>query len=61
MRWTAKRKLHIVRRYLAGHLKEVDALLSDNGISAAEFSEWLARATARGLEGLKVTKLARAP
>lgn len=59
MRWTAKRKHELIDKYYAGRTHEVYAALGRHGISHEEFQSWLFRAEAMGIDGLKVSKVAR--
>ena len=53
-RWTAARKLAVVRGVAHG-LMEKEAALERYGLSEAEFLEWVKGAGAGGLSGLRAT------
>lgn len=59
IRWTPLRKFNMVRDYLLGGQDKVSARLQAFGISWEEFDSWVARADAMGIDGLRVSKVAR--
>jgi glycine cleavage system regulatory protein len=61
MRWTVKRKYVLIQKYRASLFAEVASLLTKHSISIEEFSTWVNRFEHLGIDGLKVTKTARAP
>ena len=61
MRWTPVKKFELIRTYRRGLYREVSEILAAHRISIEEFDSWLRRFECLGIDGLKITKTARAP
>jgi Protein of unknown function (DUF1153) len=61
VRWTPKRKAALVRKFVSGSKREVTSILKAEGVSEDEFRSWQRRFSTLGINGLRVSKVARPP